>query len=151
MMKKIINSFLIIVILSVFSFQALSQSATLTREINNIKELYSGDGFTLLEEGGGLTDSEYLWVFDKEYWPIGYEYVILGTADCDGCTIDMKFHDLDRNEIQLLSPKKVINGSLKGGRFKFEKTKNSNGKFYVHSDTNVSFYVYALLFSKKTY
>jgi len=149
MIKNKIFQLITIILMTISSFQAFSQSAAITREVNIIKE--KAIGLTLLDEGGSNTNPESAIAFDKEYWSNDYEYIIFAVVDCyDLCDIVMKFYDYETGQLHILNPNITTNASLKGGRFKFKKTKNIKGKFYVYSDNPYSnYYVYTLLFSRK--
>lgn len=149
-MKKTIYQVYLILLLATFSTQVYSQNNAILDYANQIKTESINLGYILLDEGGLPTNSESVISFDKKYWPIGYYYVIIAitTASCD---ISMQFMDYDRNELQILSPETEQNNHYKRGVFRFEKTKNTNGKFQVFSDTPNSCYVYVMLFSKTTF
>ena len=149
-MKKTIFQLSMTILLATLSLQVYSQNNAIMNEVNRIKAKSLDLGYVLLDEGGLPTNSESVISCEKEYWPIGYQYVIFALTNGYDCDISMQFLDYDRNELQILSPEIKQKGNYKSGTFSFEKTKSTNGKFQVLSNTHNSCYVYVMLFSKKT-
>ncbi len=150
-MKKSVYQVYMIILITSFSMQVYSQDDAILNYANLMKSESIDLGYVLLDEGGLPTNSESVISFDKSFWPIGYHYVIFAITKGYDCDISMQFMDYDRNELQILSPELNQNGSYKRGIFRFEKTKSTNGKFQVKSNTYNSCYVYVMLFSKKLF
>jgi len=114
------------------------------------KDLASHD-YTLLHEGGGKTNREWVQEFNQHYFYSGYTYhVIVYLEGCKSCDIGMYFHDLNTDGIQEISMNIKRSGRVVQGLITFNQESDSHGNLAAYAESNKKVYTYCMLFSKKT-
>ena len=139
-----------ITVLLVSATSSLAQDAVLSNEIKRMKTIYKNYGYSLIEEGGGYLSKNKSFIFDRENFYSGNEYVLLiFSQDCSYCVFNYWYKNLKSGKTKKLNAVVQRKNGYYMGKFKTTQTVYSHGKLYVDLKGNKNKYIYGILYYKR--
>jgi len=142
----------IILLLSLIAFSSgigFAQSTALQNQFIIDKKEMASYGYTLVDEGGGNTNSEWVLIFDEHNYKKNYlYYVIVYLEGCNSCDPVVYFHDKRNDYVQNLDVKVQRASGVVQGTVSIKQEINARGDLAAYSQSSSKVYTYSMLFKK---
>jgi len=143
----------IILLLSMIAFSSgvgIAQSTALQNQFVKDKNEMASLGFTLVDEGGGNTNTEWVLSFDEHNYKKNYRYyVIVYLEGCSSCDPASYFHDKKNDLVKNLDIKIRRSGNVVQGTVSIKQDGSIRGDWSFYSQSKSKVYTYGMLFKKQ--
>ncbi len=143
---------IIILIALTGSLKIFAQDKILKEEIEKVKRDAFAQGYSIVDEDGSETRSDWGIAFDHEIFEGGYSYIAVAfVQECYSCDLIMQYWDINSETRNYLNPQiETIDGYLMA-KWMGNQKYDARIRFDVYVDSEYDHYTYAILFRKKTY
>lgn len=142
----------IVFLVSMIAFSGgigFAQSAALQNQFVLDKNEMASHGYTLVDEGGGMTNSEWVLTFDEHNYKKNYRYyVIVYLEGCSSCDPASYFHDKRNDLVKELNIKIQRASGVVQGTVSIKQDVSIKGDWTIYSQSKSKVYTYGLLFKK---
>jgi len=144
-----IRLLLLLSIIAISSSFGFSQSRALQNQFVLDKQEMAANGYTLVDEGGGETNTDWVLTFDENNYKKNYRYyVIVYLEGCSSCEPGVYFHD-KRNDVVMDLDVTIQRASdVVQGVVSIKQEINARGDLSVYSISSKKVYTYTMLFKK---